>query len=309
MTKIDIVTLSFAGDFDVCKTLCATVDRFVPQDIMHRLYVPRSDLQLFQSLANDRCHIYAQEDLLPWWFCKVPLPSPIWRKRLFLPRRNVYITPFSLPVRGWITQQIMKIAATATSPADVVIHMDSDTTFIRPFKPEHIVIDGLTRFYRDPNPTGLATHTTWQKAARQLLGLAANPNYEAEYIGACLVWKTSVLRDMIQQMEKGSGSSWIKTLARSPHFAEYVLYGVYVDQIAGLEKTGLYTEDFSLCLTRWADPIENDKDLGAFIDELQSYHLACTIQSTIGSSMIGHAAIVEKVIERAAEQDRHSTAT
>lgn len=301
MTQIDIITLSFSGDFEVCKTLCETVDRFVPQEIMHRVYVPRSDLALFQSLETPRRLIAAQEDLLPWWFCKVPLPSPAWRKRLFLPRRNVYVTPFSLPVRGWITQQIMKIAATAQSPADVVIHMDSDTTFIRPFKPDYIIKDGLVRFFRDPNPNGLESHARWQKAARQMLGLAANPNYEAEYIGACLIWKTSVLRGMINDLQEVSGRHWIKTLARSQHFAEYVLYGVYADQIIGLEKAGLRAEDFSLCLTRWADPINNAQDLEGFLDELRPYHLACTIQSTIGNSTMSHEAIVEEVIERAAK--------
>ena len=305
MTTIDIVTLSFSGDLEVCKTLCATVDRFVPREIAHHVYVPRSDIDLFKPLANSRRHIHAQEDLLPWWFCKVPLPSPKWRKRLFLPRRNVYVTPFSLPVRGWITQQIMKIAATAASTSDVVIHMDSDTTFIRPLKAEHVEKEGLVRFYRDPNPTGLATHATWQKTARQMLGVDANPNYQAEYIGACLVWKTSVLRDMTKRLEKVSGTNWIKTLARCRHFAEYVLYGVYVDHITGQQASGLRAEDFSLCLTRWADPINSEKDLEEFIAELQPYHLSCTVQSTIGNSMMNHQSIIEKVIEHAAYQDRN----
>lgn len=308
MSRIEIITLSYAGDFEMCRVLCDSIDRLVPQDMVHRLFVPRSDLALFAPLSSARRVVVAEEELLPWWFPRLPMPAPRWRKLLFLPRRNVYVTPFSLPVRGWIAQQIMKIAAAARSEADIVIHMDSDVAFIRPLRPEHVIRDGLVRLYRDPQSSGLAGHARWQEVAGRLLGLPSEPFYGAEYIDSCVVWKTSVLRDMIARIEAVSGSTWIKTLARTPHFAEYVLYGVHADRIMGLEKAGLRAETFSLCLSRWTGSLDTEAAVADFVGAVRPFHVACNIQSTISGDVEQRNHIIARIAEQAADQDRASGA-
>lgn len=279
--SIEILTKSYRGDFEHCELLCQSMDRFVPADITHRVVVPQSDVQLFSKLATAQRTIVSEEDCLPSWFRRVPMPSPKWRRIFRLPRRDIYLTPYSLPVRGWIAQQIMKIAAAAASSADIVVHVDSDNVFIRPMTAETIIHNGKVRIYRDPNPIGLDTHVRWQHVAGKLLGLPDQAFYGGEYIDPLVVWKTSVVQSLTDRIESVSGTSWIKTLARTPHFAEYVLYGVYADQVPGFEAAGLVPEHFSLCHSRWNDAFANDAEMQAFVEAVQPHHLTCLIQSTI----------------------------
>lgn len=303
MTTYELVTLSFSRDFEACRLMCESADRFVPESMEHRIIVPRADLALFAPLASARRRLVAEEDILPWWFRRMPMPSPRWRSLLRLPRRNIYLTPFSMPVRGWIAQQLMKIASVQQSKADVVVHIDSDTVFVRPLRPEHLCKDGRVRLYRDPKPAGLDTHALWQKVAGRLFGLQEKPFYGGEYIDSCVVWKTSVLRGMTDHIARISGSDWLKTLCRTPHFSEYVLYGVYSDQVVGVDKAGLLAESFSLCHSRWSGDFENDAEIDAFIEAVEPHHVTCLIQSTIDSSLDARRDIFARVTEFAARQD------
>lgn len=300
----NLVTCSFRGDLEVCRMLCESVDRFVPETIPHSLYVPRADIPLFADLASDRRTIGAQEDLLPRWFVKLPLPSPEWRRRLRLPRRNMYATPYSLPVRGWIAQQIMKIAATAQASAEIVAHVDSDSVFIRPLRLEHLARDGKVRLYRNPEMVELETHRVWQEAAGRLLGLPPSRYYGAEYINPLVVWRRSVIQRMIARIAQVSGRDWRVALARTPHFAEYVLYGIFADQVLGLEEAGLMAEDFSLSHARWGDEFDGAEGVQAFIDALRPEHVTSLIQSTMSTGMAERQAIFERIAARAAAQDQ-----
>ncbi|WEK51515.1 MAG: DUF6492 family protein [Candidatus Kaistia colombiensis] len=302
--EANLITCSFRGDLDVCWMLCESIDRFVPATIPHSLYVPRADLPLFAHLASDRRTVGAQEDLLPRWFRKLPLPGPEWRRRLRLPRRNMYVTPYSPLVRGWIAQQIMKIAATANASAEIVAHIDSDNVFIRPLKLEHLARDGKVRIYRNPEMVELETHRVWQETAGKLLGLAQSRYYGAEYINPFVVWRRSVIRGMIERIEQIAGRDWRIVLARTPHFAEYVLYGVYADKVLGLEAAGLMPESFTLCHSRWGDEFAGAEDEASFIRSLRPEHVTCLIQSTIDTSITKRQAIFDQVAALAAEQDQ-----
>ena len=302
--SMELLTMSFRGDYEVCRVLCESVDRFVPQGIEHCLIVPRADLDVFASLANHRRRLIAEEDILPPWFFRIPMPSPQLRRLLGLPRRNVYFTPFSLPVRGWIAQQIMKIAAAAKSQADIVIHIDSDGAFIRPFSTNLICRDGKVRIYRDPSPVGLETHVVWQQAAGALLGLEDRRFYGGEYIDQFVVWKPSVVRGMVNRLQEVSGYDWVRTLARSPHFAEYVLYGVYADQVVGFDAAGLVPQTFSMCHSMWDGSFSNDQAIESFVHSVEEHHVLCLLQSTLSESMERRREVFRRVTEVAALQER-----
>src|SRR5690606_7675218 len=307
--SIEVLTKSYRSDFEHCELLCESMVRFVQAGITHTLVVPRSDTSLFSRLLTDRRRIIAEDELLPSWFWRVPLPSPEWRRRLHLPRRDIYLTPFSPPVRGWIAQQIMKIAAAAASSADIVVHIDSDNVFIRPLKVENIVPGGKVRIYREPQPAGLATRVRWQRVAGKLLGLPEKEFYGGEYISPLVVWKTSIVRGMIERIEAVGKQNWIKILARTPHFAEYVLYGVYADQILGFEKAGLQPEDFSLCHSRWSDTFADDADMTAFVEAVEPHHVTCLVQSTIAHDRALRRNLFARVTELARQQDGATSST
>src|SRR5262245_53074874 len=125
MKRMSVITKSFAPDFELCADLHRSVLDYSPDSVHHHIIVPRSDLKLFGRLAGPRTHIRCETDVLPRWFVPVPF-------------RNVTINlsrPFP-PVRGWILQQVVKLAAVATSEDDVVLVADSDVEFVQPFAAE-----------------------------------------------------------------------------------------------------------------------------------------------------------------------------
>jgi hypothetical protein len=231
------------------------------------------------------------------------MPGPGWRRRLHLPRRNVYLTPYSLPVRGWIAQQIMKIAATVQSKTDVAVHVDSDNAFIRPLTAELLTQGGRIRLYRNPDMVDEAMHRTWHLAAGRLLGIGSSDYHGAEYIDQIVVWKRSVLLAMIERIASVSGTDWRIALARSPQFAEYILYGVFADKVLGLDKAGLFADSRSLCASRWSNAIEDDADATAFIESIAPHHAACLVQSTIAMTPERRKDIFERATAFAAHQD------
>src|SRR5712671_3192335 len=147
MARMAVITKSFAPDFELCVALNRSVLDNSPDAVQHHIIVPRSDLKLFGRLAGPRTHIRCEADLLPRTFVRIPF-SNIVR----IPFSNIMVNlarPFP-PVRGWILQQVIKLAAVAASEDDAVLVVDSDVEFIRPFTAEMFVRDGKVRFYRKP---------------------------------------------------------------------------------------------------------------------------------------------------------------
>jgi hypothetical protein len=299
----NLITCSFRGDLEMCRVLCASFDRYVPDSFIHTLYVPAADMRLFADLETKRRRIRAEESLLPFWFRKAPLPPPRWRKRLFLPRRNVYLTPFSLPVRGWIAQQIMKIAATFVAECEIVAHIDSDNAFIRSLSINHLTRDGKVRFFSDHEAADILTHRPWYEAAGLLLGLPDGVRRRWGYIQNLVVWRRSIVEALTKRIEATTGRNWVVALARTPQFAEYILYGIFAEHVLGLEASGLYAESRALAHSSWSSPIIGAAETAAFVDALQPDHVACNIQSTSGMTLEERAHIFELLRLRAREQD------
>ena len=296
-------TCSFRGDFEACQVLCESVDRLVPSEIAHQLIVPTRDLELFGTLRSARRRVLAEEAFLPKGFFKAPMPPKTIRRALRLPRRDVYLIPFSLPVRGWIAQQIMKISATAQAPADIVIHVDSDNAFIRPLSMDAIVRDGRARLYRNPEKVDLPSHRRWHAAAARLLGLPESDWFGAEYIDALVPWRRAALIAMTQRIEAVTGKPWGVALARTPHFAEYVLYGVHADKVLGFEAAGLFPTAETLCHSRWEGDFRDAADEDDFVASVRPHHVSCLIQSTTDVSPERRRALFARVEQAAARQD------
>jgi hypothetical protein len=54
MTRIAVITKSFAPDFELCAALNRSVLDFAPETTQHHIIVPRSDLNLFDQLSGPR---------------------------------------------------------------------------------------------------------------------------------------------------------------------------------------------------------------------------------------------------------------
>lgn len=307
--SVSILTCSFRGDFEYCKILCESVDRFVPDDIEQILVVPARDVPLFSQLANHRRRVVNENEVLPRWLKKLPMPPAKWRQRLRLPRRDIYLAPGSMLVRGWIVQQIMKICAASQMQTEIIVHLDSDTVMVRPIDGARL-LRGPDRvmLYQNPQSVELDTHHEYHRVAAELLGIAplANSDEEYDYVDSFVVWRRSVVAGMIARIEQVGGRDFALSLARKPLISEYVLYGTFAARVLGLEAAKLAAEPQSSCHSRWVGAFTDAHDEQNFIQSIEPQHVACLMQSTLNLSLPDRQRIVEQVTRVAAEQDRRA---
>jgi hypothetical protein len=237
-----VLTPSFAPDFELCADLNASVLALTPDDVRHQLVVPKKDLELFGRLAGPRTEIRAEPEFLPGSFVKAPVVNMTVNLR----------RPFP-PVRGWILQQVLKLAATARADADVVLLVDSDIEFVRPFSAADFRDDaGVVRFYRKPDDIDerLPRHVLWHQGAHALLGLEPPTVPMHDYVSSLLAWDPKLVRALLARVESVTGRRWFDAVASQLHFSEWTLYGVFVDAIAGAPANAAATDD-ARCYARW----------------------------------------------------------
>jgi hypothetical protein len=269
MTRLAVITKTYAPDFELCAALNRSVLENSPEAIHHHIIAPRSDLELFGRLAGPRTRVRCEADFLPRTFVRVPFS-------------NIMVNldrPFP-PVRGWIQQQVIKLAALAASEEDAVLVADSDVEFIRPFNAEMFVRDGTVRFFRGPNKIDrrLSRHMTWHRVARELLGLPAEEPPYPDYISSPLAWDPAIVRRMLARVASTTGRPWATAIAGLLDFSECVLYGVFVDSLMGAPANSFVSDD-SLCLVYWENTPLDLKGLAPFVSGIQPTDIAAVIQS------------------------------
>lgn len=296
---VTLLTLSFSGDLALCRMLCASVDRFADPSMHHVLAVPRRERALFADMAGPRRTVMAQEDLLPRWLLRLPMPRPAWRKRLGLPRRDVYLSLKSMPVRGWIAQQIMKIALALSLPGEIVVHLDSDFVFVRKFTLQDIMIDGKARLQREGGAGDGAMYRPWNLAASRLLGIGEADYHGADFVDFPVVWRRENVVRLTERIERECAMPWQLALAKTPNFSEYVLYGVFCEKVLGFAEAGHAPTANSLCRTIWSAPED-----GRFPEpEIGLDQVAIAVQSTVPMSLDARADYTARATALAASRD------
>ena len=269
MKRIAVMTKSFAPDFELCVALNRSVLDNAPDTVHHHIIVPRSDLKLFGRLTGPRTDVRCEADLLPRTF----LPVPFSNITVNLGR------PFP-PVRGWIQQQVIKLAAVAASEDDVVLIADSDVEFVRPFTVEMFIRDDKVRFFRKPNQIDkrLPRHMTWHRVARTLLGLPpAEPPYP-DYISSLIAWDPMIVRQLLARVTATTGRPWPTAIAAQIDISECVLYGVFVDNVSGAPANSFVSDD-PLCLLHWEHAPLSLDDAAHFIRGVRPSDVAAMIPS------------------------------
>ncbi|MFH7028390.1 MAG: DUF6492 family protein [Heteroscytonema crispum UTEX LB 1556] len=169
MTKT-IITPSYAPDFERCRLLSWSIKEFLSPSINHYIIVDRRDLSLFRELKGPKTKIINVESVLPWWIQRIPL------------LKNGWLSLKTLPIRNWIIQQLVKIAIASFIDTDVLVFVDSDTTFVRPLNFQSFIRAGQVRLFREPS-YHTETHFNGCKSAHELFGIP-DMNYPSPgYIG------------------------------------------------------------------------------------------------------------------------------
>lgn len=270
---LEVVTPTYGPDLELCGDLRASVLALGDSRVTQRVVVPRRDLDKTRHWASERVSVSPASDFLPPWMVPAPrnfhldLARPWW------------------PVRGWITQQIIKLEATARSAADLVLVADSDVVFVRPFGLDAFRDHGRPRFYRlsaGVHP-GMPRHVAWHSVSRWLLGLDPKaPTRSSDYICWPCPWEPAVVRAMLERIEECHGRPWQRLVAASRHFSEMILYGVFVDEVLGASSARRHTAQMR-CQRHSDEAAHSHTALDAFIADRSDDDVAIMISARSGT--------------------------
>jgi hypothetical protein len=255
MANLAVITPSFGPDFPLCAALHASVLAHSPESVRHHIIVPPRDVPLFRQLDGPRAQIHAETDFLPSSFRSVPGLNYKVNLRRPVP-----------PLRGWILQQIIKLAAAARADADVVVLVDSDIEFIRPFDAGTFHRDGVVRFYRKPDEVDdrLPRHVRWHRGSRSLLGLPPGSPPYPDYVSSLMAWDPAIVRRLLDHVGSVTGRRWTDAVGRQLHFSEWTLYGVFVDEVLDREARSFSSDD-PLCHAYWGEVPLDEGTLREFL--------------------------------------------
>jgi Family of unknown function (DUF6492) len=270
VTGLAILTPSYAPDLELCRELNRSVLDLAPPDVDHHLVVPRRDYKLFAPLGGPRTIVRTVDDLVP-------------RGMLPFPKANAWLNvrrPYP-PIRGWVMQQIIKLAAASELDVDMLVLVDSDVTFVRPITADTFRIDGRVRFYRDQNAVdaGMHRHLIWHDVARRLLGLSpAGPPPLPDYISAMSSWDRRVVLALRDRIHEVTGRPWLDAIASQLHVSEFILYGVFMDELCPASAAASAAVS-SLCHAHWGPgPLERE-GVPAFVDAFAPDDVAVMISA------------------------------
>lgn len=275
-----LVTASYAPDFERCRLLCETIDRFVTGYTRHYILVEHRDVALFKQLESSNRIVIDENDLLPRWIRPFPDPSNFGRRRIWL-------SPRTVPLRGWHVQQLRRIAIAKHADDDAFFYIDSDVTFLKPFGcASNWRGDDLRLFRRDgdllrPVP---GDQRVWSEHAGKLLGIAPVNPAGHDYIGTLIAWRRDSLLGMCDHIEKLSGRHWIAAIGRSRRFSECMIYGRYADEV--LMAKGHYHDGVEFCRIHWVAPPPTDEELLEFVAAMTPQQVAIGLQSFLGDETL-----------------------
>lgn len=262
-----IVTPTFRPDLARCELLAESLDRSVPE-VPHYLIVDRRDWAAFRHLAGRRRHLLESEALIGNWLWQMP-----GRKGLRLSMR-------APPVRGWIFQQMLKIASIDAIAERTLVFCDSDTAFFRRFDRNNLLVDGKmglldVEFSNDET-------RQWTATARRLLGLPDRGSGYRNHVGNMICWNRETVRAMQRTIEASKGVNWQVALARTLRFSEYMIYGIFVREMLGYDAVDHAPSHARLVKASWGVSLAADADIDAFFSDFGPETVAVMIHSKDG---------------------------
>jgi hypothetical protein len=178
-------------------------------------------------------------------------------------------------------QQTTKIAAAAQSDADVVLLIDSDVVLVRPVDPLQFIVDGQVCLYREDGgvTAGMKRHVIWHQVARELLGLPpAPPPPLPDYVGPVALWAPATVRALQEQIRAMNSQDWLEAFNSQPHISEFILYGVFVDEMPAADQHSVPIVD-DLCHNYYERTPMNLEAAIAFAEQIKPEAIAIMISS------------------------------
>jgi hypothetical protein len=288
MSELAVVTPSFGPDAELFGDLHRSVLRHTGADVVHHVIVPEAHREIFARYQGPRCHVWTEPELLP-------------RRYLRLPRRGLWLNakrPWP-PVRGWVLQQALKIAATAALDADVVLIADSDVVLVRDISAATFHTDNALRLFRVPEAihAEMTDHVRWHHVARKLLGLppAGEPPL-TDYVSSLNIWRPTVAKALQRRITEVTGGHWMDVFTAQLRVSEFILYGIFVDEVlsgSGPRPPG----DTTICHNYWErTPLDLEAAL-AFADSLGPDAIGMMISAKSGTAQDVRVASIARCLD------------
>jgi hypothetical protein len=283
LKRFAVVTPTYAPDFEICMDLHRSVLEHTPDSTVHYLIIPRADRQLFSRLSGPRCMVLTYGELFPRWVMEAAWLNSV--ARLLLRRSSARIVAVNLhqpfpPIRGWVIQQLAKLAIAGAVDCDVLVLADSDVRLVRSFTAETLLRDGRVPLYRRMGEVDnrLPRHVTWNKVARELLGLPrADPPFP-DYVSAFGAWERATVLAVQERVQEVTGRHWLDAVTAKLHFSEWTLYGLFLDELVGAPGNFCATDSIR-CHSYWESTPLDLSGAKAFVRGLGPNDLAVMIHS------------------------------
>jgi hypothetical protein len=274
-----MVTASYAPDFERCRLLCETVDRHVAGMAHHYILVEHRDVPLFRQLETPNRTVVDEQDLLPSWLHVLDDPLSLFRRRVWLSMRT-------MPLRGWHVQQLRRIAVAAHAKEDVLVYVDSDVAFLKPFDCAAFQREGKVRLFRRDNAMAgrdQGEHPIWSRNAGAALGIETPEISPHDYISTLIAWRRDSVLEMCRKIEAVHGRHWIAVLGSARKFSECLLYGRFVDEV--LEGQGHFHGAEEFCRVHWTGSAMSEAEFREFVATMSPEQVAIGMQSFIGTDL------------------------
>ncbi len=286
--SVAFVTVSYAPDRDRCALLSRSLEAFAPS-FEHWIVVDNADRQSFRALENERTTVLTTEEVLPLWLRRLNL------RKLEL-RSNLWLQARGKPVRGWLLQQMVKLATAEVVTADVVVHADSDVVLLRSFQPESLVDrEGRVRLYSRPAAIGedLLGHVEWHRTAEKLLSIGRAELPVPDFITSLVPWKRENASALLAHIEANTGHTWFRAVAAAWDVSEYILYGRFVTDVLG-DAAGQFTTSASLCRDYWTPAPLSAEELDRFLEDIAPEQVAVSITAKAGMEPLDYVGALER---------------
>lgn len=270
MKSTALITPSWLPDIDRCEQLMDSALRHTSGFTNHYVLIDAQDEQAFRNRLGNHCEFVIKEDLLPSWLHQ----SRVNRKWWWSLR--------ALPVRGWILQQITKLGVTQHLAEEAFCFADSDTRFVRQFDANQLWDGDNLRFFRDSRKDHFyqdKRYRNWYRFAARQFALGHEQSLDGSYIAQLTAMRKDTVGSMLKQIEQRNGRPWFDVLLRCLDFSEFVLYGVYVDEV--LKGAGHHGMDVGFCHSSWFYDIETQADVNRFVAGIAPHQLAVHLQSNL----------------------------
>jgi len=199
-------------------------------------------------------------------------------------RSNAWIQAGGRPIRGWLLQQLVKLAVAEQLGTDVVVHADSDVVFLRPFSVSSVIDPrGRVRLYERPDyvDPSLPGHVRWHRPPERLLGIDAADLPLPDFISSLVPWRRENAVALLDHVERMTGRHWLRALAAAWDVSEYTLYGRFARDVLG-ESSAQFVSTSPLCVDYYKHVALTAPQLTAFLDCVGEDAVAVSLTAKAG---------------------------